>query len=126
MVAAFSRATGLGRTVEVLEHHGDRDVVPPRDGTAGPNTQSIVLERGITHELEFLQWVNSRSDPHIDLARNISVALVDERGQQALRYTLYNCRPLECASLPGLDKTDNAVAIERLVLHFERLERATA
>ena len=76
------------------------------------------MERGITHDLEFESWANLvhtyEGDSLMDLAgykKELTLEVMNEKGQVALRYFLHACWVSEYTAVPDLDANANAVAI---------------
>jgi phage tail-like protein len=93
---------------------------------------AITLERGITHDKEFEQWVNKvwnygsglGSEVSLkDFRKDIIIEVYNEAGQLAIAYKVYRCWVSEFQALPGLDATANAVAIQTIKLENEGWER---
>ncbi len=84
------------------------------------------MERGVTHDLEFEKWANKvhnfEGDPTMDLVgykKDLTLEVMNERGQVALRYFLFRCWVSEYTALPDLDANANATAIQSLKLELE-------
>jgi phage tail-like protein len=89
-----------------------------------------MLERGITHDLEFEKWANLvhqySGDPAMDLAnfrKDLVLEVLNEKGHVAKRYFLYRCWVSEYTTMPDLDANANAVAIESIKIELEGWER---
>jgi phage tail-like protein len=55
----------------------------------------------------------------VNYKQDLSLEVLNERGQVALRYFLYDCWVSEFTALPDLDAGANAVAVESLTLQLE-------
>ena len=84
------------------------------------------MERGVTHDLEFEKWANKvhnyEGDSTMDLAgykKDLTLEVMNERGQVALRYFLFRCWVSEYTAVPDLDANANATAIQSLKLELE-------
>jgi len=91
------------------------------------------MERGITHDTEFEKWANLvhayAGDAAMDLVnykKDLTLEVLNERGQVALRYFLHGCWISEFTAVPELDASANAVAIESLRVEVEGWERDTS
>jgi phage tail-like protein len=65
-------------------------------------------------------------DPAKDLVaykRELTLEVMNEKGQVALRYFLHDCWVSEYTAMPDLDAAGNAVAVESLRLEVEGWER---
>ena len=94
--------------------------------------EAIILERGITHDLEFEKWANKLwkfgaglgSEVSLkDFRKDITIEIYNEAGQLALAYRVYRCWVSEYTALPELDANANAVAIQMIKLENEGWER---
>jgi phage tail-like protein len=131
-VAGLSKMSALKRTTEVIEHRegGDPNISRKSPGRTG--YEAIVLERGITHDLEFEKWANKvwkfgaglGSEVSLkDFRKDITIEIYNEAGQLALAYRVYRCWVSEYTALPELDANANAVAIQTIKLENEGWER---
>jgi phage tail-like protein len=91
---------------------------------------SITLERGITHDLDFAQWANTPSQPDAgspaslkNFRKEITLAVYDEAGRQSVAYRLHRCWVSEFQALPDLDADANALAIQAVKLEAESWNR---
>ena len=131
-VAGVSKVGALKRTTEVVEHRegGDPSTVHKSPGQI--KYDPITLERGVTHDPEFEKWANkvwnfgSGLGAEVslkDFRKDIIIEFYNEAGQLAHAYKVYRCWVSEFQSLPELDASANAVAIETLKLENEGWER---
>lgn len=143
-VAGISKASGLRRTTEVINHRSGGDASTPRRVPGQSIYEAITLERGVTHDTAFEQWANKvwdYSNSAIDNQKNgagnkdfllkdfrkdITLELYNEAGQKVLAYNIYRCWPSEFTALPEMDGNGNAVAIQSLKLENEGWERDTS
>ena len=127
-VCAVSKVSGLSRSTEVIEFRsgGDPSMVHRQPGQT--KFEAITLERGVTQDEEFAQWVNKVWDLHAgagketslaDFRKDIIIELYNEAGQKVLSYNVYRCWPSEFKALPDLDAKANDVAIQTLKLENE-------
>jgi phage tail-like protein len=143
-VAGVSKVSALDRPTNVVTHRSGGDPGTPRR-MPGQNTyESITLERGVTHDVNFEQWANKVWDYHNstiddqqggsgnqdvslkDFRKDIILEMYNEAGQKVLAYNIYRCWPSEFNSMPELDGNGNAVAIQSLKLENEGWERDTS
>lgn len=131
-VAGVSRVSALRRTTEVVEHREGGDPSTVRRSPGQTRYEPIILERGVTHDLEFEQWANkvwnlgSGLGSEVSLAdfrKDVIIELYNEAGQLVIAYKVYRCWPSEYQALPDLDAGANAVAIQALTLQHEGWER---
>ncbi len=131
-VAGVSRVSGLRRHTEVVEHRegGDPSAIHKSPGLT--RYAPIVLERGITHDLEFEQWADkawklgagSGNEVSLrDFRKDLTIELYNEAGQLVIGYRVYRAWVSQYTALPELSANATEVAIETLVLEHEGFER---
>jgi phage tail-like protein len=120
--------SGLKRTAEVIEFREGGDASSVRKMPGQTKYEPITLERGLTHDLAFLQWANKvwnhgagfgAESSLKDFRKDITIEIYNEAGQLALAWNVYRCWVSEYTAVPELDSNANAVAIETLVLQNE-------
>jgi phage tail-like protein len=130
-VAGVSKVTGLKRMTEVVKHREGGDPSSSRKAPGRTEYDAIVIERGITHDMEFHKWTNKvHSYGHglgaetslKDFRKDITVELYNEAGQLVVAWKVYRCWVSEYQP-PEFDANANAVAIERLKIENEGFER---
>lgn len=131
-VAGVSKIGALKRTTEVIPFREGGDPSTERKSPGQTKYEAITLERGVTHDVEFERWANRvwnfgsglGSEVSLqDFRKNVIIELYNEAGQLAKAYRVYRCWVSEYQSLPELDASANAVAIESLKLENEGWER---
>lgn len=133
-VAGVSKVSALKRTTEIIEHREGGDLSHTRKSPGQTKFEPITLERGVTHNREFELWANTiwyyeakaagGAEMSLkDFRRDLLIELLNEAGQIALVYKVYNAWVSEFTALPELDASANAVAIQTLVLQNEGWER---
>lgn len=131
-VAGISRVSALRRTSEVIRHRDGGDASSTRLSPGATSFEPIIIERGVTHDLDFERWANkvwnhgggSGAEVSLkDFRKDLVLELANEAGQVVLAYRIYRCWPSEIQVLPDLDANGNAVAIQRLVLQNEGWQR---
>lgn len=134
-VAGVSKISGLKRTTEVVTHREGGDLSTSHKSPGLTQYEPIVLERGLSHDLEFEKWANAVWNRNAGAGAEVALAnfrkdvileFYNEAGQLALAYKIYRCWVSEYQALPDLDANANAVALERLKLENEGWERDTA
>ncbi len=80
----------------------------------------ITLSRGITGDSELWTWRESIMNGNMD-RRNLSIVLMNDRGEDTIRWNVRNCWPTKWTG-PSLDATSDEVAIEQLDLTHEGFE----
>jgi phage tail-like protein len=131
-VAGVSKISALKRSTEVVTHREGGDPSHSRVSPASSKHEPITLERGVTHDLEFENWANlvynTDGDATISLKnfrKDLIIELLNEQGVVAKAYKVFRCWVSEYTTLPELDASANAVAIESMVLQNEGWERDT-
>ena len=132
-VAGVSKVGALKRTTEVVKHRSGAENSIDHKSPGRTSYEAITLERGLTHDLEFEAWANRvhtfQGDSMMDLdgyKKELTLVVMNERGQPAFRYFLHACWVSEFTAIPDLDANANAVAIESLTLEVEGWERDLA
>jgi phage tail-like protein len=133
-VAGVSKVSMLKRTTEVVKFRDGGDPSSSRKMPGRTEYEPITLERGVTHDLEFEQWVNKTwnfranlgSESSLkDFRKDIILEVYNEAGQLAISYKIFRCWVSEYQALPDLDANANAVALQHLKLENEGWERDT-
>ena len=129
-VAGISKVGALKRTTEVVEHREGGDPSSSRKSPGRTKYEPITLERGVTHDIAFEQWVNKvwnfQSNNEVslrDFRKDIIIEVYNEAGQLAVAYRVFRCWASEFQALPDLDANANAVAIQHIKLENEGWER---
>lgn len=131
-VMGVSKVGALKRTTEVVKHRSGGENSIDHKSPGRTSYEAITVERGITHDLEFEKWANLvhtyQGDSMMDLAgykKDLTLEVMNEKGQVALRYFLHACWVSDFTALPDLDANANAVAIESMKIELEGWERDT-
>jgi len=133
-VAGVSKVGALKRTTEVVEHRVGGDSSTSRKSPGRSSYEAIMLERGVTHDLEFEAWANrvwnveAGLGAEVSLAnfrRDVTIEMYNEAGQLAIAYRVFRCWVSEYQALPELDANANAVAIQSIKLENEGWLRDT-
>lgn len=129
-VLGVSKVSGLKRTTEVIPHRSGGENDREHRAPGRTSYEAITLERGITTDPEFEKWaymVHPYEDSERDLVnfrRNLQLEMLNEKLKPVLRYQLYGCWVSEY-TLPELDASANAIAIESIKIELEGWERDT-
>ncbi|MEM1130364.1 MAG: phage tail protein [Pseudomonadota bacterium] len=127
-VAGISKVGAMKRTTEVVEHRVGGDSSTSRKSPGRSSFDAIMLERGVTHDLEFEAWANKVWNVQAglgaevslaDFRRDITIEVYNEGGQLAIAYQVFRCWVSEYQALPELDANANAVAIQSIKLENE-------
>jgi phage tail-like protein len=133
-VAGVSKVGALKRTTEVVKHREGGDPSSSRKAPARTEYEPIMLERGVTHDVEFERWANKvwnfgsglgAETSLSDFRKDIILEIYNEAGQLALAYKVFRCWVSEYQAAPDLDANANAVAIQTIKLENEGWERDT-
>jgi len=131
-VAGISKVGALKRSTEVVEHREGGDPSTSRKSPGRTKYEAIMLERGVTHDLEFEAWANKVWHVNAGLGAEVSLKdfrkdlileVYNEAGQLAISYKIFRCWVSEFQALPDLDANANAVAIQTIKLENEGWER---
>ena len=131
-VAGISKVGALKRSTEVVEFREGGDPSTTRRSPGKNKFEPITLERGVTHDLEFERWANKvwnfgaglgQEVSLKDFRKDISIEVYNEAGQKVLAYNIFRCWVSEYQSLPDLDASANAIAIQTIKLENEGWER---
>jgi phage tail-like protein len=133
-VAGISKVSALTRTTQVVVYREGGDPSTPRRSPGQSEFSAVTLERGITHDIAFVQWANkiwdyqhSTASPDSatqlvslkDFRKDIILELYNEAGQKVIAYNIYRCWVSEFTAMPELDSSANAVAIQSIKLENE-------
>lgn len=121
--AGFAEVSGLDVHVEVIEYRtGDSKVNEPMKLTGLTRVGDVTLRRGLIGSLNLWRWLSEVRDGGQDAERAMTIQLLNEdRSDTVMTWRLVGARPVKHVSGP-LDATGNDVAIEELVVAYERLE----
>jgi len=134
-VAGISKVSSLKRTTEIVEHREGGDPSTSRKSPGRTKYETITLERGLTHDMEFHDWAGrvwnfgaalGAQVSLADLRKHIILEVYNEAGQLVIAYKIYRCWVSEYQALPDLDANANAIAIEHIKLETEGWERDTS
>jgi len=134
-VAGVSKVSALKRTTEVVKHREGGDPSSSRKSPGRTEYDTITLDRGVTHDVEFERWANKvwnfgsglgAEQSLRDFRKDITIEVYNEAGQLAIAYHVFRCWVSEYQSLPDLDANANAVAIQHIKLENEGIERDLA
>lgn len=129
VVLGVSKVGALKRTTEVVKHRSGGENSFDHKSPGRTTYDALSIERGLTHDPEFEKWASSvhsyAGDPTMDLAgykKELTLEMLNEKGQVAKRYFLHGCWVSEFTALPDLDANANAVAIESMKIELEGWE----
>ena len=131
-VAGISKVGALKRTTEVVKHRDGADPSSSRKSPGRSEYEPIMLERGVTHDVDFEQWANKvwnwgsglgAETSLRDFRKDVIIEMYNKAGQKVISYQLFRCWVSEYQSLSDLDANANAVAIQHIKLENEGWER---
>ena len=129
VVAGISKVSALKRSTEVVSHREGNDISTARHSPGASSFEAITLERGVSHDPEFMNWTNlvynTEGDGAMSLRnfrKDIMINLLNLQGVVVRSYRVFRCWTSEYTALPELDANGNAIAIESLVVQNEGWE----
>jgi phage tail-like protein len=130
VVMGVSKTGALKRTTNVVPHRGGGENSTDHKSPGRTQWDGLTLERGVTHDLDFEAWANKihpfSGDIAMDLdnyKKELTLEVLNEKGQVAIRYFLHGCWVSEFTAIPALDGNANAVAIETIKIELDGWER---
>lgn len=131
-VAGVSKISALKLSTKVVEHREGGDPSTSRKMPGRTEFEAITLEKGLTHDLEFVRWANKvwnygagpgMESSLADFRKDIAIYVYNEAGQVALVYNVYRCWVSEFTILPDMDANGEAVALQTIQLQNEGWEQ---
>ncbi len=119
----FTQCSGLGLKVEAIRYReaGNTQLVRRIPGRV--EYGDVALWYGLTSSLDLWNWLMTAVRGAVE-RKNISILMLDSDGAtEVLRWNLLNAWPAEWRGAP-LDALSQQVAVEKLVLVFDELDRA--
>ncbi|GAA6179488.1 MULTISPECIES: phage tail protein [unclassified Shimia] len=126
VVAALSKMSAVKKTTEAIEWRaaGDAGIVRKMPGRT--KFEPISLERGLTHDKQFLNWANQVNNPDgpaanslLQYRKSLRVVVHNMQATPVMAINLRRAWVSEFQALPEFDANANAVAIETLKLEYE-------
>jgi phage tail-like protein len=122
IVGGFKSVSGMDSETEIVEFKQGNDMVV-RKKPGRTTYANIVLERGYTATDDLWLWRKNIEDGKID-RRAGSIIILDQDGQtEVARYNFYEAWPCKWY-VPDMDSDSSAMAIEKMELAVEKVERA--
>jgi phage tail-like protein len=119
----FTQCTGLGVKVEAIKYReaGNNQVVRRIPGRV--EYDDVILRYGLSDSRDLWDWLMTAVNGEVE-RKNVSIAMLGPEGsEEVLRWDLINAWPSQWRGAP-LDALSHEMAIESLVLVFDRLERS--
>ena len=117
---SFTEASGLEVEVAPIEYRNGSEDITVRKLPGLKKFTNITLKRGITGDIEFWNWIRTAMKGQILRAEG-SVVLQDENQQEVMRWNFRRGWPCKHTG-PGLNATNNEIAMETLEICHEGLE----
>jgi phage tail-like protein len=123
--AGFQEISGIGMEVTVAEYrNGNEKENSVRKITGLNKCTDVTLKRGIIGSLNLYNWLNQIRNGDQNAARNVVIQLQNEDHSAIVQeWSLKRARIIKYTSGP-LNAKGSDVAMEELVLAYERLEMA--
>jgi len=123
--AGFQEVSGIGMEVTVAEYRPGNSKENSVMKITGLNKASdVTMKRGMIGSLDLYQWLNQIRNGDANSLRTITVSLMSEDHTQVVQtFRLLRARIIKHTSGP-LNAKGTDVAMEELVLSYERLEMA--
>lgn len=122
----FKKCSGISTKHEIITEQKVKDgkvIVMKQPGQL--SVGDITLERGYTDNMDLFVWRQDIVDGKIAESRkNCTLVLYNHSDERVGEFFLEECWPAELSG-PDLDSASNDVAIEKIVLACERIERKT-
>ena len=115
--AGFRECSGLDSTTDPKEYREGTDPITARKLPGLVSYSNITLGRGISDNDELWKWRAQIAKGVVE-RRNLSIVLMDDVGEERIRWNLVNCWPTTWTA-PSFDASSNEVAIETLELAHE-------
>jgi phage tail-like protein len=119
----FESVTGLETWVETIEYrNGNSKENSPIKLTGLNRVSDVTLQRGLIGSMSLYQWFNDIRNGNQNALRTVTISLQSEdRTEIAMTWRLLRARIIKY-SAPDLNAKGNDVAIEEIVIGYERLE----
>ncbi|MGB7922511.1 MAG: phage tail protein [Pyrinomonadaceae bacterium] len=120
--AGFQEVSGLDASTDSTDYREGSDPNHVRKLTGLNKYSAITLKRGITDSDELWKWRATAIDGKTQ-RKNGSIILLDEAGQEKLRWNFFNAWPSKWTG-PSFNSTSTAVAVETLEITHEEVKKA--
>ena len=120
--ASFQECTGLDSTTDPVDYREGLDPNHSRKLTGLNKYTPITLKRGVTNSPELWNWRQTVVSGKAE-RKNGSIVLLDETGQERVRWNFYMAWPSKWSG-PAFNATTSTVAVETLEITHEELKKA--
>jgi phage tail-like protein len=117
---SFSEASGLEVEVPPIEYRNGSEDITVRKIPGLKKYTNITLKRGITGDIEFWNWILAGMRGQV-IRTDGFIGMLDENRQEVMRWNFTRAWPCKYTG-PGLNATNNEIAIETLEICHESLE----
>lgn len=133
-VAGLSKMSALKKSTEVVDWRFAGDPSHVRKLPGGTSYESITLEAGLTHDLQFMELANRVNNIDgdggmslLNFRTNVIINVMNLQGAVALSYKVFKAWVSEFQALPDFDANSaNTVGIQTLTLEHEGWQMDTA
>lgn len=122
--AGFSECTGTNAEISPIEYREGNEGLTPRKLPGLNKFGNVTLKRGVTEDLDLFNWFNAGASGDVDRRQTLSIVLLDEQRNEAVRWNLLNAWPCKYVAA-DLKANANEIAIESVELCHEGLIRQT-
>jgi phage tail-like protein len=119
--AGFQEVSGLDASTDPIEYREGNDPNHVRKLPGLNKFSAITFKRGITDSDELWKWYQTVVAGKIE-RKNGSIVLLDDAGQERLRWNFTNARPSKWTG-PSFNSTSNAIAVETLEITHEEVKK---
>ncbi|MEN0061711.1 MAG: phage tail protein [Myxococcota bacterium] len=122
LLGGFKKVSGMESETEIIEFkQGNDNVVRKKPGRT--TYANIVLERGFTSTPDLWKWRKNIEDGVIDRRSGTVTVLDQDLTTIVAQYNFFEAWPCKW-TVPEQDSESSAIAIEKVELAVERVERA--
>jgi len=122
--AGFAECTGTNAEITPIEYREGNEGLTPRKLPGLSKFGNVTLKRGVTQDLEIFNWFNDGATGDVRRIRTLSIVLLDEQRNEAVRWNLLDAWPCKYIA-PDLKGNASEIAIESVELCHEGLIRQT-
>jgi phage tail-like protein len=120
--AGFSEVSGLNAESNIIEYRDGNEGIVPRKLPGLNKFGNVTLKRGVSRDLDVFNWHKAAMDGDIIRDASMSIVLLDEKRQEAVRWNLLNAWPSKWTG-PDLKANANEIAIEAVEITHEGITR---
>jgi phage tail-like protein len=122
VAAGFSEVVLPDISIDVIEYRNGNDRESGTHKLPGlARYDNVILRRGIIGSLNLYEWIDQVRNGDANARRTVTIILLSEDGTEVLTWRLRRAWPVKY-SFGNLNAKGTDVAIEELVLAYERLD----